>query len=192
MNTEDSEYTENKRRRSRAGARRLTSLAQERIRIDGRAARPRLARRATQNAEMQMGRVDRSVPRRADVADHLAASERHALLESVRISVEVSVEEHEAVGGIARIYHDATGLAVEQLSQRAVGGRQHFGASRRRDVQGLVRVAAAWLSVRVAQLRPCHTTYGNVEHRSELRELRGNSGGREAGRARGGRDLRHG
>lgn len=92
---------------------------------------------------MEMRRRGRGVPRRADIADQFAALERHAVVHSGRVVIEMRVHQDETLRRVGRVDHQAAGHALEQLEQASLCGRKDRRRPRRHDVERFVASQAA-------------------------------------------------
>ena len=120
--------------------------------LERNATRPVRGWMAAQDAEMQVRRSDRRIAGGTDVTDHLATSQRHAVTHALGVPVQVSIQKDEAIGGIGGVHHETTSSAVEEPHQLPVHRRDHWSATRRRNVERFVGAVAACLGVGVAQL----------------------------------------
>src|SRR5690606_4803920 len=125
---------------SRACARAYTGVGsapgrQQRIRIDRGALPPALFGAELEDREVQVRGVVAGVAGAADIADDVAARDRLAFREPGGIGIEVGVVVGVLAARVELVDGQAAGIAGEQLLDAAVGGGQHRGAARRRDVE---------------------------------------------------------
>src|SRR5215467_8095082 len=121
----------------------MPPLPENVVGIDGSALPPVLLRRQPEDGEVQVRGLLWGVARSPNVSNDLAAVDRLAFLQAVRVALEMGVVVRVVVSGIELVNRVAASLAEEQLGNAAVLDGHHGGIARREDVQRFVFAAAA-------------------------------------------------
>jgi hypothetical protein len=113
----------------------------ERIRVDRFAVPVLPVRRHAHDLEVQVRRVLRRVPRRADEAEGVAPRNRHPLHESRLVRVEMRIVIHHASERVGRVHRVPAKPVLAHPQDAAAVRREHRRAARRQDVERAMHAA---------------------------------------------------